>query len=185
MQWFAQGIGTLMAVFLAPAIFVLFATAYPCILDESPESCPFAAPSVSAWRAVAVAVTEPDFTIPESSMWFSIVFAVIGATSVVVRNCVLVGKWEWLRTYSPNMMIVSLAFLLPSTIYGTAMLIGSCLARLWQENYPQTFAAFSATVAAGLMAGEGIGGATHAVLTLLGVPIDWWGTTLLCPGDKC
>jgi uncharacterized oligopeptide transporter (OPT) family protein len=185
MQWFAQGIGTLMAVFLAPAIFVLFATAYPCILLESPDSCPFAAPSVSAWRAVAVAVTEPDFTIPESSKWFSIVFAVIGSTCVVVRNCVLVGKREWLRTYSPNMMIVSLAFLLPSTIYGTAMLIGSCLARFWEKEYPHTFAAFSTTVAAGLMAGEGIDGAIHAVLTLLGVPIDQWGTTLLCPGNTC
>ncbi|KAI4753708.1 oligopeptide transporter [Aureobasidium sp. EXF-3400] len=185
LQWYAQSIGTLMAVFLAPAIFVLFATAYPCILIESPESCPFAAPSVSAWRAVAVAVTEPDFTIPESSKTFSIVFALFGATSVLIRNCVLTGAWRWTRRYSPNMMIVSLAFLLPSTIYATAMLMGSCLARIWQKKYPYTFAAFGATVAAGLMAGEGIGGAIHATLTLLGVPYERWSTAILCPGDIC
>ena len=185
LQWYAQSIGTLLAVFLAPAIFVLFATAYPCILVESPESCPFAAPSVSAWRAVAVAVTEDDFSIPETSKWFSVIFALVGSASVLIRHCILTGRREWLSQYMPNMMIFSLAFLLPSTVYGTAMLIGSLLALTWQRNYPRTFAAFSATVAAGLMAGEGIGGAIYATLTIMGVPFDRWSTSALCPGGSC
>lgn len=56
-QWVAQGIATLIAVFLAPGMFILFTKAYPCIIDLEAESCPFSAPSVSAWRAVAVAMT--------------------------------------------------------------------------------------------------------------------------------
>lgn len=68
-QWIAQGIATLIAVFLAPGMFILFAKAYPCIIDLEAESCPFSAPSVSAWRAVAVAMTvrRPSFDTHSSS----------------------------------------------------------------------------------------------------------------------
>lgn len=46
-QWLAQGVGTIVAVFLAPALFVLFAKAYPCILVlGGTVNCPFTAPSV-------------------------------------------------------------------------------------------------------------------------------------------
>ncbi|OTA93878.1 hypothetical protein M434DRAFT_284274 [Hypoxylon sp. CO27-5] len=185
LQWFAQSIGTLVAVFLAPSIFVLFSTAYPCILEPSPQSCPFGAPSVSAWRAVAVAVTSPDFTLPATSKWFSIFFAVFGASMVLVRHCLWTGNWEWMRKYHPNMMIISLAFLLPSTHYGTAMTIGASIAWAWHSHSPRTFATFGSAVAAGFMAGEGIGGVINAALTILGVDFDKIGTTFLCPAGSC
>ncbi|KFY13087.1 hypothetical protein V492_03492 [Pseudogymnoascus sp. VKM F-4246] len=185
LQWFAQSIGTFVAVFLAPSIFVLFATAYPCILDASPDTCPFAAPSVSAWRAVAIAVTSSDFVIPSSSKWFSILFAVFGVFMVLLRHCVWTGRWEWVRAYHPNMMIISLAFLLPSTVYGTAMFIGASFAWAWNKRSPQSYAIFGSAVAAGFMAGEGIGGVINAALTVIGVDFDKIGTSFLCPGDKC
>jgi uncharacterized oligopeptide transporter (OPT) family protein len=185
LQWFAQSIGTLIAVFLAPSIFVLYATAYPCILIPSPQSCPFAAPSVSAWRAVAVAVTSSDFAIPETSRQFSIYFAVFGFCMVLLRQCIWVGKWEWIRKYHPNMMIISLAFLLPSTVYGTAMLIGAAIAIVWTKKHPRSFGIFGSAVAAGLMAGEGIGGVINAALTIMCVDFEKVGTQLLCPGGRC
>lgn len=67
-QWYAQAVGTFIAVWLAPGIFVLFMSAYPCVIKpDDYDSCPFSAPSVSAWRAVAVAVTAESFNIPKSS----------------------------------------------------------------------------------------------------------------------
>ena len=83
------------------------------------------------------------------------------------------------------MMIISLAFLLPSTVYGTAMLIGASLAWVWNMKSPQTCATFGYAVAAGFMAGEGIGGVINAALTAMGVDFDKIGTNLLCPGGKC
>lgn len=185
LQWFAQSIGTFVAVFLAPSIFVLFATAYPCILDASPESCPFAAPSVSAWRAVAIAVTSSDFAIPSSSKWFSVFFSIFGVGMVLLRQVVWTGRLEWVRVYHPNMMIISLAFLLPSTVYGTAMFIGASFAWAWNKRSPQSFAVFGTAVAAGFMAGEGIGGVINAALTVVGVDFDKIGTNALCPGGRC
>jgi uncharacterized oligopeptide transporter (OPT) family protein len=115
-QWLAQGVGTLVAVFLAPLMFRLFMTAYPCVIDlELADQCSFSAPSVQAWRAVAVAVTDPTFPIPKSSGIFSIIFSIIGALMVLLRHFVWTGRLEWVRAYHPNMMCVSLAFVLPQT----------------------------------------------------------------------
>ncbi|RYO85675.1 hypothetical protein DL764_009122 [Monosporascus ibericus] len=47
-QWYAQALGTLISVFLAPGMFVLFTSAYPCILDGEAEHCAFGVPSVAA-----------------------------------------------------------------------------------------------------------------------------------------
>jgi hypothetical protein len=89
---------------------------YPCVLDLTlADKCSFAAPSVQAWRAVAVAVTDPHFPIPKSSGVFSIIFSIVGALMVLVRHFVWVGRLEWVRTYHPNMMCVALAFVLPQT----------------------------------------------------------------------
>lgn len=82
------------------------------------------------------------------------------------------------------MMIISLAFLVPSTA-GTAMLIGASIARVWQIKSPRVFAMFGTAVAAGFMAGEGIGGVVNAALTILGVNFEKIGTNVLCPAARC
>ncbi|KAK8239824.1 oligopeptide transporter [Phyllosticta capitalensis] len=184
-QWFAQGIGTIVAVFLAPGIFVLFATAYPCILNSEAESCSFAAPSVSAWRAVAIAVTDPTFPIPPSSGYFAIAFAIFGSAMVLVRHFCLVGKWEWVRAYWPNTMCLSLAFVLNQTVYGLAMVIGSLAAYFWEKRNAKSFDIYGYAVAAGLIAGEGIGGVINAILQIAGVSGDVYGSMVGCPGDSC
>lgn len=124
-QWIAQGLGTIVACFLAPALFMLFAKAYPCILDINAEVCPFSAPSVSAWRAVAVAMTDPEFPVPTSSGIFAICFSIFGAAMIFVRHYAYRGTWEKYRVYHPNMMCIGLAFVLPQTYYGLAMIIGA------------------------------------------------------------
>lgn len=72
-QWLAQGLGTIIAVFLAPALFVLFTKAYPCIIyPDDYDTCPFTAPSVAAWQAVTVAITDTHFPVPRTSGIFAI-----------------------------------------------------------------------------------------------------------------
>ena len=87
---------------------------YPCVITKD-EHCPFSYPSVAAWNAVAVAVTDPTLPIPLSSGIFAIVFAIIGSIMVFIRHYVWVGRLEWVRAYHPNMMCVALAFVLPQT----------------------------------------------------------------------
>ncbi|KAI9663058.1 MAG: hypothetical protein M1821_008106 [Bathelium mastoideum] len=185
LQWLAQGIGTLFAVFLAPGVYVLFSNAYPCIHDVDIEGCPFHVPSVGAWRAVAVAVTEPNFTIPNSSKNFSIGFAIFGVIMVLIRRFVLTGRWEWLKTYQPNMMVLSLAFIIDTTVVGTAMAIGAIIATVWTRRSARSFDNYGYGVAAGFMAGEGIGGVVNAIIQMLGFSGNFYGTAIGCPAGSC
>ena len=60
-QFIAQLTGAVVAVFLNVGLFILFTTASPCILYPPDDGqCTYGAPSVSAWQAVAVAVSSPQ-----------------------------------------------------------------------------------------------------------------------------
>ena len=188
-QFLAQGLGTLVAVFLAPALFMLFAKAYPCVItlsDDPAFKCPFSAPSVAAWRAVAIAVTDPTFPVPKSSGIFSIIFAIFGVIMIFIRHYAYKGKWEKYRVYHPNMMCVGLAFVLPQTYYGTAMLMGAVPAYFWAKRNPKHFDIYGYAVAAGLIAGEGIGGVINAIFEIAGIagPVPY-GTQIACPAQSC
>ncbi|KAI9814903.1 MAG: hypothetical protein M1832_005631 [Thelocarpon impressellum] len=185
LQWIAQGIGSIVAIFLAPGMFVLFAKAYPCINDLNAETCAFAAPSVAAWRAVAIAVTDPVFPVPNSSGIFSIAISILGALMVVFKNYYLVGSRARFREWVPNMMSVGLAFVLPQTQYGTAMIIGATVTHVWRKRSPANFEKYCYAVAAGLIAGEGIGGVINAVFQVAGIAGEKYGSHVGCPGDQC
>lgn len=164
LQWYAQAVGTLVAVFLAPGMYMLFSKAYPCINDLTlADTCEFGIPSVSAWRAVAQAVTDPVFPVPRSSGIFAIVWSIFCASFVVIRQFVLVGDRQWVRQYWPNTMVVNLAFVLPQTVYGTANVIGAIIALIWAKRAPKSFDIYGYAIAAGLIAGEGIGGVVNAI----------------------
>lgn len=114
LQFYAQGLGSIVAIFLAPGIFVLFMSAYPCVWspDHADDKCPFMAPSVFAWKAVAVAVTEPDLPIPWSCGIFTIVMGVVAAAQALVKNFYLTGTREKYRNYLPNWMSIGVAWVL-------------------------------------------------------------------------
>ncbi|KAH9840347.1 putative metal-nicotianamine transporter YSL5 [Teratosphaeria destructans] len=188
-QFLAQGLGTVVAVFLAPALFMLFAKAYPCIVtisNDAAAKCPFSAPSVTAWRAVTVAIVDPVFPVPKSSGIFAIIFSIFGAIMIVIRQYAYTGKWAKYKAYHPNMMCIGLSFVLPQTHYGTAMVIGAVPAAIWATKNPKHFDIYGYAVAAGLIAGEGIGGVVNAIFEIIGIagPTPY-GTQIACPARSC
>lgn len=183
-QWYAQGLGTLIAVFLAPGMFILFTTAYPCILDGS-EHCAFAVPSVAAWAAVAQAVTDPAVSIPLKSGIFSIVMGIVSIAQVIFRHFYLVGEREKYREYLPNWGAIALSFVLPSPVFTTAAMFGAIVAWVWRKWKLSSFELYGYAVAAGFIAGEGLGGVIGAALQIGGVSGDVLGTTLGCPAGYC
>lgn len=185
-QWLAQGLGTICAVFIAPGLFILFAKAYPCVLDPDALTCAFPGPSIAAWQAVAVAVTAKEFPVPPSSGIFSIVLAIFGVFMIIFRHYFYRGRFEKYRVWHPNMMCIGLAFVLPSTVYGTAMLIGSIWAVLWAKKNPRSFDIYGYAVAAGMIAGEGIGGVINAIFQIAGIAgPDPYGSNVACPANLC
>ncbi|KAK8053040.1 hypothetical protein PG996_012341 [Apiospora saccharicola] len=189
LQFYAQCCGCIVAMFLAPGIFVLFSKAYPCIIDlKNPiykNHCEFPVPSVTAWVAVAEAVTAPQFNIPFSSGIFAIVLGVICVIQVAVKRYYLVGPREKYREWLPNWMAVGVAFVLPATQYSTAMLMGSVISHVWNKKNPVTWDRYCFAIAGGLVAGEGLGGVIQAILTLAKVGGKIKGTQIGCPLDSC
>ncbi|KAF8470055.1 OPT oligopeptide transporter protein-domain-containing protein [Kalaharituber pfeilii] len=182
-QWLAQAIGSIIAVFIAPGMFILFIKAYPCVIDLHADKCQFSAPSVQAWRAVAIAVTDPAFPVPTSSAIFALIFGLLGVCGVLVRHYYLIGPHrEKYRVYVPNFMAVGLAFVLPQTHYGTAMLMGALISYFWAKRSPVSFDTYCYAVAAGAIAGEGMGGVVNAVFQVAGIAgEDGRGTAVGCP----
>ncbi|KAI1259107.1 OPT oligopeptide transporter protein-domain-containing protein [Xylariaceae sp. FL1019] len=183
-QWYAQSMGQLISVFLAPGLFVLFTAAYPCILTGE-DPCPFGVPSVAAWAAVAQAVTDPAVSIPYSSGVFSIVMAIVVVAQVIVRHFYLVGEREWVRDYLPNWGAIALSFVLPSPVFTTASLFGALVAFAWRKWKLSSWDLYGYAVAAGFIAGEGLGGVVGAVLQIAGVSGDILGTNIGCPAYSC
>ena len=175
----------MVAVWLSPGVFLLFAKAYPCVLDAEAETCPFSAPAVAAWRAVAVAVTDPQLPIPKSSGIFACLMGAFSVAVVLFRHFYLVGARQRFRKWVPNFMALSLAFVVPQTVYSTAMVMGAVTAYLWAKRSFGTFETYCYAVAAGLIAGEGLGGVIGAILQIADVAGDKYGTMVACPMETC
>ncbi|KAI7408315.1 hypothetical protein KC328_g27 [Hortaea werneckii] len=132
------------------------------------EKCPFTAPSVSAWRAVAEAVTQPDLPIPRSSAIFACVMGGASIVQAVIRHFYLVGPREKWRVFLPNWMAMAISFVVPQTYYAIAAVIGATISHFWAKKWPKNFAVYCYAVAAGMIAGEGMGGFIGACLELGG-----------------
>lgn len=151
-QWVAQAIGAFCSVWLGPGLFVLFTSAYPCIWQGESEDgpkCPFSVPSVSAWAAVAQAVTDPSVSIPLKSGIFAIVMGVVSIIQVVVRHFYLVGEREKYRKWLPNWGAIALSWVIPAPVFANAALLGAIVAALWRKYSMRTWDLYGYAVAAG------------------------------------
>ncbi|TRM63530.1 OPT oligopeptide transporter protein-domain-containing protein [Schizophyllum amplum] len=180
-QFIAQLCGSVVAIFLSVGLFVLFTKASPCILYPPEDGiCTYAAPSVSAWAAVAFAVSSPVLPIPASSGYTAIAFAILSAVQVAVKYLWIPRKyWHWL----PNWNAIGLGFVVPQAYYGIAMFAGSTFNWFWKRKNPESFDMYMFAISAGLLAGEGLGGVFNALLAVVGVSgSDGYGTGIGCPG---
>ncbi len=177
-QFWAQIFGSFFSIFVSTGLFVLFTKAYPCIIDASAEECPFAAPSVAAWRAVAVAVISPKLPVSLSSGMTAIGFAIVAVATVVAKYTIIPQKYH---VYVPNWNAVGLGFVVPQTYYPIAMCMGATSALFWKAKRPQSFDLLAFAIAAGLIAGEGMAGVFNAILTIVNVDGSVYGTTVAIP----
>jgi len=179
-QFVAQVTGSIVSVFLGVGLFVLFTKASPCILHPPDDGiCSYGAPSVSAWVAVATAVTAPKLPIPPTSGYTAIGLAVAAVITSVVKHLWIPQKY-WV--YVPNWNAIGLAFVVPQTYYGTAMAAGATLNYIWERRNSRSFEMYMFPISAGLLAGEGLGGVLLALLSVAGVGADGvkYGTSVGC-----
>jgi uncharacterized oligopeptide transporter (OPT) family protein len=178
-QFIAQIVGSVVSVFLNVGLFILFTKSAPCILTGD-LPCTYGAPSVAAWAAVAVAVTAPKLPIPPSSGYTAIGLAIAAALTVIVKHFFIPRKY-W--RYIPNWNAIGLAFVVPQIYYSVAMAAGSLFNYMWHRRNPKGHEMYMFAIAAGMLAGEGLGGVFQALLAVAKVDGGaGYGTVIGCPG---
>ncbi|EPS99458.1 OPT oligopeptide transporter [Fomitopsis schrenkii] len=178
-QLYSQCCGALVSIFLSTAMYVVFSKAYPCINTLSSSACEFAVPDVKSWRAVSIAVSSSSLPIPTSSGITALVFMVMVLLSTA-------AKYRWVppahQHWVPNWNAVGIAFVLgPTNTYPVAMMFGSVIAFVWRRRWPNMWFLFGYAIAAGMIAGEGLGGIVNAVLQIGKVSGNLYGTAVGCP----
>ncbi|PRP77365.1 oligopeptide transporter [Planoprotostelium fungivorum] len=181
-QFYAQIIGSFCSIWLCVGFFVLFATAYPCIIDINAETCQFGIPSVTAWRAVAIAVTQPNLPIPPSSGYTAIGLSVFCVILVLAKHFAP----KKYKPFIPNANSIGLGFVVPQVTYSVAMVIGAVIDHVWGKKGKKSHQLFKYALAAGLVAGEGLGGVINAVFQIGKFSGDLYGSSIGCTGgDYC
>ncbi|KAG8709132.1 hypothetical protein FRC08_018523 [Ceratobasidium sp. 394] len=112
-------------------------------------------------------------------------YTAIGLSIAAVITCVVKHLWiprkYW--SYVPNWNAIGLAFVVPQTYYGTAMAAGATLNYIWERRNIRSFDMYMFPIAAGMLAGEGLGGVLLALLSVASVGADGvkYGTWVGCP----
>ncbi|KAG0226299.1 hypothetical protein BGW41_004230 [Actinomortierella wolfii] len=164
-QFLAQAVGSLFAVAAAVPLFILYTSAYKCIIDESIGKCEFGLVAVITWQNVCKFLTEGN-SLPKESIITTIVLAVLAIVNILIRIKLVP---ERLRPYWINLNAVGLGFINPSPAIPIAMLTGWTAGKLWARFSAKTHEKFMYSVAGGFIAGVGVAGIIKAFLTLSGV----------------
>ncbi|KIJ61696.1 hypothetical protein HYDPIDRAFT_31028 [Hydnomerulius pinastri MD-312] len=171
--------GAIVSIFMAAGVYVVFSTAYPCINDLSYTTCSFPTPDVQSWRAVAVAVSSSTLPIPPSSGFTAIGLGIAAVLSVIAKYTIVPPKYH---AWVPNFNAIGIGFIMNVCTYPLAMFFGSTIAFFWRRMFFNNYQMYCFAVAAGFIAGEGLGGIVNAVLTIAGVSGATYGTSIGCPG---
>ncbi|GKT66738.1 oligopeptide transporter [Colletotrichum tofieldiae] len=186
-QWYAQLMGTMISTLVMPGLFLLFTKAFPCILDPAATYCQFATPSVTTWRIVTVGILSPVMPISTSSWVASIIAVVLGVGATVLKRWLSLHptRKHW-DIWVPNMAVVALAMTIPGSNSSITFALGSAAAMLWARYGKESHATYLYSVAAGAIAGEGVG---YVILSILQIgevagPTHF-GTNLGCVAEIC
>ncbi|KAG0347698.1 hypothetical protein BG004_007181 [Podila humilis] len=175
-MFWAQFVGSAFAIAIAIPLFLLYTSAYPCILDEKlQKTCEFATPSVNAWAQVCRLLTGQG-TIPKESLILTGVVMALALLNVVIRVKFVPDAW---KPYWINLNAVGLGFISPTPAIPVSMLAGWTAGQIWIRTSRRSHERLMYSVSAGLIAGVGIAGLIKAAMKLGGVveaPITWGET---------
>ncbi|TKJ38380.1 hypothetical protein CEE37_12735 [candidate division LCP-89 bacterium B3_LCP] len=155
-QVITQLIGVVTGIFVAAAVYRLLTAAY-----EIPGET-FAGPAVVAWHLMAKVLAEGVSSLEPSALWAAVVGALFGIIVTIMHKVKGIAKWL------PSPVALGIAFIVPA-YYSVAMWLGAILTYMCNRKNPQAVDSYGASLASGLIAGEGLMMVLIALLLILGV----------------
>lgn len=159
-QVIAQIIGVVVGVFTAAGVYRLLTAAYQIPGDD------FTGPAVMAWHAMAMLLADGIKSLPPHAMTAALVGAIIGFVMPFMAKIKGVGKWL------PSPIALGIAFMV--TPYSAlSMWLGAVITSYYTKRNPDAVERYGASLASGLIAGEGLMMVVVAIFLILGV--TWIG----------
>ncbi len=155
-QVITQLIGVIVGVFVAAAVYRLLTAAYEIPGED------FAGPAVVAWHLMAQVLVVGIEAIPLSARWAAVIGALFGIVVTILGKNKKIAKWL------PSPVAVGIAFIVPA-FYSIAMWLGALLTYMVNRKNPEAVNKYDASLASGLIAGEGLMMVVVALLLILGV----------------
>ncbi|KAF7724255.1 hypothetical protein EC973_001211 [Apophysomyces ossiformis] len=180
-QFLAQVVASFPAVGIAVGLFILFSTAYPCIINPDLDAeCQFQLVAVKAWYEVTKILTGDGAPLSRPCVIFTIVCAVLGVAGPVTRHFLLPKKYH---RYFPSISAAGIAMINYQAEVPIAMFVGWAAGQIWKRYWPRQHGDFMYSVAGGLIAGQGISSLLRAVFTICNIPANV--ITASCIGGQC
>lgn len=155
-QVLAQLCGVIVGVFTAAAVYRLLTAAYEIPGED------FSGPAVSAWYAMAEVLAKGFSSLPAGAIPAAVVGGIVGILIPLLAKIKRVAKWL------PSPIALGIAFMV--TPYSSmAMWLGAFLTSVVKGRRPDTVDRYGASMASGLIAGEGLMMVVVAILLILGV----------------
>jgi OPT family oligopeptide transporter len=155
-QVIAQIIGVVAGVFTAAAVYRLLTAAYQIPGDD------FTGPAVMAWHAMAQLLAQGLKSLPPHAMTAAAIGAVVGFVLPFMARIKKISKWL------PSPIALGIAFMV--TPYSSlSMWLGAFLTFLYNRKHADQVERYGASLASGLIAGEGLMMVVVAILLILRV----------------
>ncbi|MFH1653176.1 MAG: OPT family oligopeptide transporter [Pseudomonadota bacterium] len=154
-QLVAQLIGVLVGVFMVVPIYMLVTKAYPLGTETLP------APAAIAWSTMARVLAQGLSSLPPSTLHAAIIGAVLGTILTLLNKTSI-------KRFLPSGVAVGIAFIVPA-YYCFSMFLGSLVLLYINKRHTSFSEKYSASIAAGGIAGEGIMGVIIAALLVAGL----------------
>ncbi|KAF9315255.1 hypothetical protein BG003_003211 [Podila horticola] len=164
-MFWAQFVGSFFAIIIAVPLFMLYTKAYPCILNENIEKCPFLLSAVLAWSQVCLLLTGKG-EIPKEALVLTAILAAVSLLNVIIRVKFVPDAW---KPYWPNFNAIGLGFIAPNPSIPIAMAIGWTSGRIWKRVSQESHEKLMYSVSAGLIAGIGMASVVTAAMTIADV----------------
>ncbi|CAO0789444.1 unnamed protein product [Mucor circinelloides] len=167
-QFLAQFVASFFAIGVAVGLFILFADAYPCIIDPNiePQDCVFGLVAVTAWKNVTLLLTGGGEPLSRGSIICTAVCAVAAVVLPVCRHFFLPQKYH---RYFPSISAIGIAMINPQPEVPFSMFLGWAGGKVWKRVDPTAYDNLMFSAAGGLIAGQGIAAILQAVLKIGGV----------------
>ncbi|KAJ3043514.1 hypothetical protein HDV00_004903 [Rhizophlyctis rosea] len=161
----AQIVGSVFAIPIAVTLFVVFAKAYPCILDETVEGCEFGLSPVLGWQNFTLLLTT-NAVIPTASVVTAGCCALLAVVYTILKHRYVPKEYH---DKLPNLNAIGLGFVVPQPSTPFAMCVALLGGLVWHKVGRDGHDEYRLSVASGAIAGVGIAAVVRAVMRLSGV----------------